>query len=192
MSGFCSRCPTLLGACRHLPLSPLDVTWKVLRALVAALGHDLAVGWFRVPRFRKTKDIRSLITNSAIQVKEGIDLVNFAGSTLEEVVASVQKITEVVSAIAQASAGQSTGIDLINRALTQMDEVTQQNSALVEENAATAKTLEHQAAQMDGRVSLLHHNTADEEAAAVEVPSKASRRTETLSEYEERRTGTHG
>jgi methyl-accepting chemotaxis protein len=48
---------------------------------------------------------------------------------------------------------QSTGIEQINKALTQMDEVTQQNSALVEENAATAKTLEHQAKSMDERVA---------------------------------------
>ena len=56
--------------------------------------------------------------------------------------------------IANASAEQATGIDQINKALSQMDEVTQQNSALVEENAATAKTLEHQSHALDGRVAV--------------------------------------
>jgi methyl-accepting chemotaxis protein len=59
-----------------------------------------------------------------------------------------------VSDIANASGEQSTGIEQINKALAQMDEVTQQNSALVEENAATAKTLEHQAKLMDERVAI--------------------------------------
>ena len=58
-----------------------------------------------------------------------------------------------MSEIANASAEQATGIEQVNKALTQMDEVTQQNSALVEENAATAKTLEHQAKAMDERVT---------------------------------------
>ena len=58
--------------------------------------------------------------------------------------------------IANASAEQSTGIEQVNKALTQMDEVTQQNSALVEENAATAKTLEHQANAMNERVASFH------------------------------------
>ena len=128
-----------------------------------------------------------------MQVKEGVQLVNFAGTTLEEVVASIQKITEVVSAIAHASANQSTDIEQINRALTQMDEVTQQNSALVEENAATAKTLEHQAAQMDERVSVLHLNTADDGPASAATPSKAAKRPAMeTGDYDDRRTGTYG
>ena len=66
---------------------------------------------------------------------------------------SIKKVADIVADIANASNEQATGIEQINKALTQMDEVTQQNSALVEENAATAKTLEHQAKAMDGRVS---------------------------------------
>ncbi len=66
---------------------------------------------------------------------------------------SIKSVADLVSDIAGASLEQSSGVDEVNRALTQMDEVTQQNSALVEENAATAKTLEHQAKTMDDRVS---------------------------------------
>ncbi len=92
------------------------------------------------------KDIKDLITNSNGQVKDGVELVNRAGTALTEIVNSIKKVASLVSDIATASMEQSTGIEQINRALTQMDEVTQQNSALVEENAATAKTLEQQSA----------------------------------------------
>ena len=67
----------------------------------------------------------------------------------------------VVSDIASASTEQAAGIEQVNKALTQMDEVTQQNSALVEENAATAKTLEHQSKAMHDEVSVFRVNEGD-------------------------------
>ena len=87
-------------------------------------------------------------------MKEGVDLVNRAGTSLNEIVESIKKVADIVADIATASVEQSTGIDQVNKALTQMDEVTQQNSALVEENAATAKTLESPG-QGDGRARRL-------------------------------------
>jgi methyl-accepting chemotaxis protein len=65
----------------------------------------------------------------------------------------VKKVADIVARIAAAGTEQAAGIDQVNKALNQMDEMTQQNSALVEENAATAKTLETQAAAMKQRVS---------------------------------------
>ncbi len=65
----------------------------------------------------------------------------------------IKAVAAVVSDIAGASIEQASGVEEVNKALAQMDEVTQQNSALVEENAATAKTLEHQAKAMDERVA---------------------------------------
>ena len=99
------------------------------------------------------KDIKDLITNSNGQVQAGVDLVNKAGSALGEIVESIKEVADLVSDIAGASIEQSTGVEEVNKALTQMDEVTQQNSALVDGNAATAKTLEHQAKNMDERVA---------------------------------------
>jgi len=99
------------------------------------------------------KDIKDLIVNSGARVQEGVDLVNAAGSSLTEIVQSIKSFSEIVANIASASSEQSTGLEDINRALAKMDEVTQQNSALVEENAATAKTLEHQASAMNERVA---------------------------------------
>ena len=104
------------------------------------------------------KDIKDLITNSNGQVKEGVDLVNRAGASLNEIVESIKKVAEIVCDIASASAEQATGIEQVGKALMQMDEVTQQNSALVEENAATAKTLEHQAKAMDERIAFFKLN----------------------------------
>ena len=99
------------------------------------------------------KDIKDLITGSNGQVKEGVDLVNKAGVSLNEIVESIKKVAAIVAGIADASAEQAGGIEQVGKALTQMDAMTQQNSALVEENAATAKTLEHQAHAMDERVA---------------------------------------
>jgi methyl-accepting chemotaxis protein len=88
------------------------------------------------------KNIKDLITNSNGQV-------NQAGSALSEILESIKSFAAIVADIAAASAQQSTDIEQVNKALSQMDEVTQQNSALVEENAASAKTLEHQSTAMD-------------------------------------------
>jgi methyl-accepting chemotaxis protein len=99
------------------------------------------------------KEIKDLIANSTGQVKQGVDLVNRAGTTLQEVVASIRGVTSLVSEIASASSEQSVGIGEMNKALAQMDESTQQNSALVEENAAAAKSLEQQSLAMDEQVA---------------------------------------
>src|SRR5215470_11420415 len=95
------------------------------------------------------KDIKDLITSSSnSQVKEGVELVNRAGGSLQEIVESIKRVAEIVTGIASASAEQSAGIEEVNTALNRIDEVTQQNSALVEESAAAAKTLEDQARAM--------------------------------------------
>ena len=120
------------------------------------------------------KDIKDLITNSSIQVKAGVDLVNRTGSSLGEIVGSIKKVSEIVVDIATASAEQSIGIDQVNKALTQVDEVTQQNSALVEENAATTKTLEHQAKVMNERVGMFR--LAERAAAAAQADRAAPAR----------------
>ena len=114
------------------------------------------------------KDIKDLITHSTGQVKDGVDLVNRAGTALHDVVESLKGVVDFVAEIANASGEQSTGIEEINKALNQMDEVTQQNSALVEQNAAAAKTLEQQALTMDDRVAFF---SCTENAAAAATTS---------------------
>ena len=91
------------------------------------------------------KEIKTLIGNSVEQVDIGAKLVDQAGSTMSDIVASVRRVTDIMMEIAAASQEQTSGIDQINQAITQMDEVTQQNAALVEESAAAASAMQEQA-----------------------------------------------
>ncbi len=141
---------------RQTNLLALNAAVEAARAGEAGRGFAVVASEVRSLAQRASqaaKDIKDLITNSNGQVKEGVDLVNKAGASLSEIVDSIKKVAEIVSDIANATSEQSAGIEQVGKALTQMDEVTQQNSALVEENAATAKTLEHQAHAMDQRVA---------------------------------------
>jgi methyl-accepting chemotaxis protein len=141
---------------RQTNLLALNAAVEAARAGDAGRGFAVVASEVRSLAQRSSqaaKDIKDLITNSNGQVKDGVDLVNRAGASLGEIVESIKSVTGIVSDIATASIEQSTGIEQINKALTQMDEVTQQNSALVEENAATAKTLEQQAATMSAEVN---------------------------------------
>ncbi|RFB73030.1 MULTISPECIES: methyl-accepting chemotaxis protein [unclassified Herbaspirillum] len=106
------------------------------------------------------KEIKQLIDDSVAKVDVGSKLVEQAGSTMDEVVSSVKRVTDIVGEITAASQEQSVGLDEINRAITQMDEVTQQNAALVEEAAAAAQSLQEQASNLSQIVSVFkldHH-----------------------------------
>ena len=150
---------------RQTNLLALNAAVEAARAGEAGRGFAVVASEVRSLAQRASqaaKDIKDLITNSNGQVKEGVDLVNRAGASLSEIVDSIKKVAEIVSDIANATSEQSAGIEQVGKALTQMDEVTQQNSALVEENAATAKTLEHQAHAMDERVAFFQIDSAAE------------------------------
>jgi methyl-accepting chemotaxis protein len=94
------------------------------------------------------KEIKELITDSVAKTTEGTKQVEQAGATMSEIVASVQRVTDIMGEISAASTEQSSGIDQVNHAITSMDEVTQQNAALVEEAAAAAESLSEQAANL--------------------------------------------
>jgi methyl-accepting chemotaxis protein len=161
---------------RQTNLLALNAAVEAARAGEAGRGFAVVASEVRSLAQRSSqaaKDIKDLITNSNSQVKEGVDLVNKAGSSLNEIVESIKTVAEIVSDIANASVEQASGIEQVNKALTQMDEVTQQNSALVEENAATAKTLEHQAKAMDERVAFFKLAVGAETVQA--APSTAAR-----------------
>ena len=100
------------------------------------------------------KEIKSLIDDSVAKVDTGSRLVEEAGSTMTEVVASVRRVTDIVGEITAASSEQSNGIEQVNMAITQMDEVTQQNAALVEQAAAAAGSLQDQAGKLAELVSV--------------------------------------
>ena len=94
------------------------------------------------------KEIKELIGNSVDQVDIGSKLVKEAGATMDDVVASVRRVTDIMGEITSASSEQSIGIDQVNTAITQMDQVTQQNAALVEEAAAAAASMQDQAERL--------------------------------------------
>ena len=94
------------------------------------------------------KEIKHLIDDSVSKVERGSSQVSAAGKTMEEIVASVRRVTDIMAEIAAASQVQTLGIEQINQAVVQMDQVTQQNAALVEESAAAADSLQGQASQL--------------------------------------------
>jgi methyl-accepting chemotaxis protein len=98
------------------------------------------------------KEIRLLIGESVAKVDGGVSLVSEAGTTMQRVVESFQRVTSLVSDISDASREQSVGIEQVTHAVSQMDEVTQQNAALVEQAAAAAESLEEQAQILAGTI----------------------------------------
>jgi methyl-accepting chemotaxis protein len=100
------------------------------------------------------REIKVLIDDSVGKVETGTRLVGQAGSTMGEVVNSIQRVTAIMAEISNASIEQTHGIEQINMAISQMDQVTQQNAALVEQAAAAAGSMQEQAAQLAEAVSI--------------------------------------
>ncbi|HEY1092674.1 MAG TPA: methyl-accepting chemotaxis protein, partial [Burkholderiaceae bacterium] len=99
------------------------------------------------------KEIKTLIDDSVAKVESGTRLVGQAGSTMEEILSSVRRVTDIMGEISTSSREQSSGVVAINDALNQLDQVTQQNAALVEESAAAAESMKEQASRLTGVVS---------------------------------------
>ncbi len=118
------------------------------------------------------KEIKGLIEDSVGKVADGSALVRQAGTTMGEIVASVQRVTDIMADISAASQEQSSGIEQVNQAVVQMDETTQQNAALVEEASAAARSMEEQANLLAEAVSVFRTGTAT--AAAVVRPALAA------------------
>jgi methyl-accepting chemotaxis protein len=118
------------------------------------------------------KEIKTLISDSVEKVEAGTRLVDQAGATMGNVVASVKRVSDIIGEIAAASDEQQSGIEQVNQAITQMDQVTQQNAALVEEAAAAAEAMKGQAASLSELVGTFR---VDERFAAPAVPAVANR-----------------
>jgi len=125
------------------------------------------------------KEIKQLIENSVANVADGARLVEQSGTTLEEIIASIKKVADIVGEISAASAEQSSGIDQVQKAVSQMDQATQQNAALVEQAAAASQSIVHQirslSATVDGDGQ--GHQRADQEdsehaSPAVSLPAR--------------------
>ena len=118
------------------------------------------------------REIKALIEDSVDKVGAGSALVNQAGATMDEVVRSVTRVTDIMSEITAASREQSAGIEQVNQAMMQMDQVTQQNAALVEEAAAAAESMQSQAAQLNVMASAFRLSP---DAATAALPHPAPR-----------------
>ncbi|MBK4735296.1 methyl-accepting chemotaxis protein [Noviherbaspirillum pedocola] len=118
------------------------------------------------------KEIKDLIHSSVEKVNAGTQQAALAGSTMNEVVSSVQRVTDMMAEITAASAEQSAGIEQVNQAVTHMDQVTQQNAALVEEAAAAAASLQEQAGSLAQAVSIFRVHAQPQHAVA--ATSKAA------------------
>ncbi|WP_280021711.1 methyl-accepting chemotaxis protein [Achromobacter mucicolens] len=117
------------------------------------------------------KEIKVLIEDTVQKIGQGSGSAERAGATMQEIVSSVQRVTDIMGEIAAASAEQADGIEQVNRAVSQMDEVTQQNAALVEEAAAAAGSMQDQSADLTRAVSAFRLPGGAERVLAVEAVS---------------------
>ncbi|MDZ7890315.1 MAG: Cache 3/Cache 2 fusion domain-containing protein [Rhodoferax sp.] len=100
------------------------------------------------------KEIKGLIDDSVGRVEQGTKLVNQAGETMTEVVASIRRVNDIMGEITAASSEQSAGVHQVSDAVNQMDQTTQQNAALVEQMAAAASSLRNQAGELVNTVAV--------------------------------------
>ncbi|CAD0314276.1 methyl-accepting chemotaxis protein [Xanthomonas hortorum] len=135
----------------------LNAAVEAARAGEQGRGFAVVASEVRTLAQRSTaaaKEIKGLIDDSVQRVTEGSTLVHTAGNTMAELVASVQRVTDIMGEISAASQEQSVGIEQVNITVTQMDETTQQNAALVEEATAAARSMEEQAGQLTEAVAV--------------------------------------
>ena len=119
------------------------------------------------------KEIKELIGDSVSRVDAGSKLVAQAGSTINEIVQSVTRVTGIMTEISSASDEQSTGIEQVNQAVSQMDEVTQQNAALVEQAAAAAQSMAEQAQALREAVGVFNVGGTESGGMVRQAPSAA-------------------
>jgi len=123
------------------------------------------------------REIKELIGDSADKVANGSMLVAEAGATMDEIVTSVRRVTDIMAEISSASAEQTSGIEQINTAVVEMDNVTQQNAALVEEAAAAAEAMQEQAARLNEAMAVFRIEAGPAQRASAPTVSQQAPRT---------------
>ena len=107
------------------------------------------------------REIKTLIGRSVVQVEQGSKLVDEAGRTMDEIVGSIRRVSDIVAEITSATVEQSAGIQQVGDAVSRMDQNTQQNAALVEQSAAAAESLKRQAQQLVQAVAVFKLSEAE-------------------------------
>jgi methyl-accepting chemotaxis protein len=118
--------------------------FAVVASEVRSLAHRSA---------EAAREVKALVNASVERVEQGTALVDQAGHTMEEIVNSIKRVTDIVAEISAASAEQSNGVTQVGEAVSHMDQATQHNTALIEESAAAAETLSQQAQQLVASVA---------------------------------------
>ena len=140
----------------------LNAAVEAARAGEQGRGFAVVAGEVRTLAQRSAtaaKEIKTLINESVEKVEQGSKLVSSAGGTMDNVVASVQRVTDIIGEITAASRSQSEGIEEVTRSIHKMDGVTQQNAALVEQAAAAAESMQNQAHSLAEVVSVFKLET---------------------------------
>ena len=143
---------TIDGIAFQTNILALNAAVEAARAGEQGRGFAVVAGEVRSLAQRSAaaaREIKSLIADSVEQVQGGTRLVTNAGSTMGDIVASVQRVKDIIAAITQAASAQSQGIGQINSSVSSLDAMTQQNAALVEESAAAAESLKDQASRLN-------------------------------------------
>jgi methyl-accepting chemotaxis protein len=121
------------------------------------------------------KEIKGLVLDSVQRVEHGTKLVNSSGEELKHIVASVDRVVNMVAEISSAAQEQSAGIEQINKAVSQMDEITQKNAALVEESSAASESMAQQADDLRNSVSRFKIDESNLHLSTPTVSSYVSR-----------------
>ena len=121
------------------------------------------------------KEIKTLINESVQKVSDGSDLVNQSGQTLDEIVNSVKRVTDIIAEISAASQEQAAGIDQVNKAVIQMDQSTQQNAALVEETTSASQSMRQQAGELLTQVAFFKTDEESDHGAGSGGDSQSGR-----------------
>ncbi|MBL8350257.1 MAG: chemotaxis protein [Burkholderiaceae bacterium] len=142
---------TIDGIAFQTNILALNAAVEAARAGEQGRGFAVVAGEVRSLAQRSAaaaREIKTLISASVERVESGSRLVQDAGSTMTEIVAGIQRVSDIIGEISAATAEQSSSIGAVNRAVTQLDGMTQQNAALVEQSAAAAESLRDQAHQL--------------------------------------------
>ncbi len=170
---------TIDGIAFQTNILALNAAVEAARAGEQGRGFAVVAGEVRSLAQRSAdaaKEIKSLISASVETVEQGTVLVDQAGATMQEVVSSIRRVTDIVGEISAASIEQSAGVSQVGEAVMQMDQATQQNAALVEESAAAAESLKSQATQLVEAVAVFKLSGDDQRrsAAPAKVPTPAA------------------
>ncbi|HEX2009292.1 MAG TPA: methyl-accepting chemotaxis protein, partial [Roseateles sp.] len=148
---------TIDGIAFQTNILALNAAVEAARAGEQGRGFAVVAGEVRTLAQRSAeaaKEIKGLIGASVERVEAGSRLVQEAGSSMGEIVASVQRVSDIIGEISTASSEQSDGIGQVNQSVLQLDQMTQQNAALVEESAAAAESLKDQAHRLVDAVAV--------------------------------------